>query len=154
MSTGSLTYLKINLWDWINKTIAKINPNCTKKEWDDAWLETYFNIGDKSHNSGTKDCPKNAAYCLYKLGRIKGTNIPYKTKSYLDIFNKYGRNALYAIIAYDLLKDNRTLALNDLWQKVRNIYKKEIGKEAAKSNQGAVTVTFKLFHNNKLNLYK
>ena len=41
MSSNSLTYLKLNLWEWINGTIAKVNAECIKKEWDDAWLKTY-----------------------------------------------------------------------------------------------------------------
>ena len=150
MSSKSLTYLKLNLWEWINGAIDKVNAECLKKEWNDAWFKTYKELGGESQNSGEKGCPKNAAYFLFKFGRIKGSNMPLKTPSDQDVLDKYGKNGVYAKMAIDILQAEPSLNLNSLWKKVQDKYRKEIGKKPAQSNQGAATVAFKLFNNRKI----
>ena len=150
MSSKSLTYLKLNLWEWINGTIAKVKAECIKREWDAAWLKTYKELGGKSQKSGKKGCPKNAAFCLFKLDRIKESNMHFETLTYQEIQAQYGPNGVYAIMAIEFLQADPSLNLNSLWKKVQDKYRKEIMKTPAKSNQGAATVAFKLFNNRKI----
>ena len=150
MSAKSLAYLKVNLWELINGTIAKVNAECIKREWDGAWFKTYKELGGRSQNYGKKGCPKNAAFCLFKLGRIKGSNMPLETLSDQDVLDKYGKNGVYAKMAIEILQAEPSLNLNSLWKKVQDKYRKEIGKKPAQSNQGAATVAFKLFNNRKI----
>ena len=67
-----------------------------------------------------------------------------------DVYDKYGPNGVYAIMAIDVLQAEPSLNLKSLWKKVQDKYKNEIRKNPAKSNQGAVTVAFKLFNNTKI----
>ena len=151
MSAKSLAYLKVNLWELINGTIAKVNAECIKREWDGAWFKTYKELGGRSQNSGEKGCPKNAAYFLFKFGRIKGSKISVKPlPDNLDILNEYGKNALYAKISLELLINEKSLDKSVLWTKVQEKYKKATGKEPAKNDAGAATVIFKIIHNNKV----
>ena len=151
MGTESLTYLRLNLWDWIRGTIEKIQHEpYAKEEWNKAWVKTYKELGGKSQESGKKGCPKKAAYCLFMMGKIKGSNKPFERLTYQDIQNKYGKNGVYAIMAINILKDDQSLNLNSLWKKVQDKYIEEIGEKPAKSDQGAVTVAFKLFNNRKI----
>ena len=147
MGSKSLTYFKLNLGDWIIGTIGKIREPYVKKEWNKAWFKTYKELGGESQNSGKKGCPKNAAFCLFKLDRIKESNMHFETLTYQEIQAQYGPNGVYAIMAIDILQAEPSLDLNSLWKKVQEKYKKEIRKKPAISNQGAVTVAFKLFNN-------
>ena len=150
MGSKSLTYLELNLWDWIRGTIKKIHKPYAKEEWNKNWLKTYKELGGKSRVSGKKGCPKNAAYCLFMMGRIKESNVTSENLTYQDVMDKYGPNGVYAIMAIDILQGVTTLSLNSLWKKVQDKYKKESGKNPAKSNQGAATVAFELFNNGKI----
>jgi len=53
-------------------------------------------------------------------------------------------------MAIDILQAEPSLNLNSLWKKVQDKYQKEIGKNPSKSDQGAATVAFKLFNNEKI----
>ena len=153
MGSESLTYLKINLWDWIRGTIDKIHEPYAKEKWNKAWVDTYKELGGKSQESGKKGCPKRAAYCLFMMGRIKESKKPFESLTYKDIRDKYGINGAYAMMAINILKDDQSLSLNSLWKKVQDKYIEEIGENPAKSNQGAATIVFKLFNNRKI-IYK
>lgn len=114
MGPKNLTYFKLNLWDWIRGTIEKIHEPYAKEEWNEAWVETYKELGGKSPESGKKGCPKKAAYCLFMMGRIKESKKPFETLTYQDVMDKYGPNAVYAIIAIDILHPEPSLNLNSL----------------------------------------
>jgi len=147
-----LIYLNLNLWEWVKGTIDKIclAEPITISEWNGAWERTYFELGGKKRSSGTKGCPKKAAYTLYYLGRITGTNRPCLDWSYQKIKNELSKNGVYAILAVELLKKDPDLNLHDLWLRIKEKYKTELNDEPAESNQGGSTVAFKLFHNKKL----
>ena len=95
---------KIPVTQWIRGTIEKMNKagKQDSQSWNDYWFETYKELGGQSEESGTKGCPKHAAYGLWRLGRIKETNIPYHHQAINSINQEYGKNAVYAILALDL----------------------------------------------------
>jgi len=85
MGSKSLTYLKLNLWDWIRGIIEKIKEAYAKEEWNKTWFKTYKELGGERPYSGNKGCPRAAAYCLFMMGRIKESNMPFRVLSYQDI---------------------------------------------------------------------
>ena len=84
------------------------------------------------------------------MGRIKESNKPFESLTYQDVMDKYGKNGVYAKMAIEFLRAETFLNLNSLWNRVQEKYKKESGKNPAISNQGAVTVAFKLYNNEKI----
>ena len=138
----------IPLTKWVRGTINKMN-NAGKRDypsWSKYWLETYFELGGQSEESGTKECPQHAAYGLWRLGRIKETNVPFQQMAINLINLEYGKNAVYAIIALDLLENKqaeRTKA--GLWRQVQSLFKLRVHQNPAISQQGAVTVAEILF---------
>lgn len=68
-------FLSVNLKSWIFGTLWKVQRGTS---WNDAWEETYREIGGMSEESGKKACPMNGAKTLYLLGRIEGGKMPYK----------------------------------------------------------------------------
>ena len=139
---------KLSLSRWIRGTIDKMNRSNKRdiQSWSKFWLETYKELGGRSDKCGKKGCPQHAAYGLWRLGRIKGTNIPYQHKTIKDINQEFGKNAAYAVIAHDLL-EKRQAANTDanLWIQVQDIYREAVHDEPAKSQQGAITVAAILF---------
>lgn len=148
---------KIPVTQWIRGTIEKMNKagKQDSQSWNDYWFETYKELGGQSEESGTKGCPKHAAYGLWRLGRIKETNIPYHHQAINSINQEYGKNAVYAILALDLLEKyqdsgNKT----NLWNQVREQYKKAFHEEPAISQQGAISVALALFEEGQIVMYK
>jgi hypothetical protein len=139
---------KIPLSLWVVGTIEKMNKH--KKSdflsWSEYWYETYKELGGKSQESGKKLCPQHAAYGLWRLGRIRGTTIPYQNKPFSYINSEYGKNALYALLALDILgKRKSPIEKADLWVQVQEQFRKIAQDEPAMSQQGVVTVAFGLF---------
>jgi len=93
----------------------------------------------------------HAAYGLWRLGRIKDTNIPYQLVEITHINQEYGNNAAYAILALGILENKQAAASKaGLWRQVQDLYKIRIHQEPAISQQGAITVTTALFEEDQL----
>jgi hypothetical protein len=144
---------KIPLTRWIRGTIGKMNrfgkPDF--QSWSNYWLETYRELDGLKDECGSKDCPKYAAYGLWRIGRIKDANVPYQEKAINDINHEYGKNAAYAALALDLLEKRQAARDNaNLWIQVQEIYRRTIHEELAKSQQGAITVAVTLFEEGQI----
>ena len=125
------------------------------QSWNTFWYKTYEEKGGQSEESGTKGCPKHAAYGLWRLGRIKETNIPYQHQAINSINQEYGKNAVYAILALDLLEKHQdSRNKTNLWNQVREQYKNAFHEEPAISQQGAITVVVTLFEEGQIVTYK
>lgn len=60
-------------------------------------------------------------------------------------YRNRNRNGAYALLAARLLSVNSDLGNAALWQEVRKVVRGEIGDDPASSDQGAATVTLKLW---------
>jgi len=143
----------IPLTRWIRETVDKMNRAGRRDihSWSVYWLETYYELGGQSEASGSKGCPMHAAYGLWRLGRIKDTNIPYQLVEITHINQEYGNNAAYAILALGILENKQAAASKaGLWRQVQDLYKIRIHQEPAISQQGAITVTTALFEEDQL----
>jgi len=139
---------KIPLTNWVFGTIEKMNRFRKQdiQSWGDYWFETYKELGGQSDESGAKDCPQHAAYGLWRLGRIKGTNIPYQDKAIDAINQEFGKNAAYAVIALAILgKGQFNNDRTRLWNQIQDLYREIAFEEPAQSEQGAVRVAKILF---------
>ena len=148
---GELFY--IPLTRWVRGTIEKMN-NAGKRDvhsWSIYWLETYYELGGQSEESGSKGCPLHAAYGLWCLGRIKETNIPYQLMAINHINQEYGNNAAYAILALDLLgKKQATETKAGLWRQVQDLYRIRVHQEPAHSQQGSINVALTSFEEGQI----
>jgi hypothetical protein len=144
---------KIPIAPWVMRTIEKMN-NAGKEDiesWSYCWYKTYQELGGNSIGSGTKGCPQHAAYGLWRLGRIIGTDIPYQNYPISFINKKYGKNATYAVLALDLLQDGRAFRdIDDLWNQVKLLYRRTLNQDPANSQQGAITIALTLFKEDQI----
>lgn len=133
---------------WISETIDKMNQLGANdlRIWNQKWLESYFELGGHSKNSGSKDCPKHAAYGLWRLGFLVNGGV---TKRYIyikGIDSRFGKNATYAVLALQFLERGYDpYDIPSLWAEVQSKYREVIKEEPAKSNQGAVTIAAILY---------
>lgn len=140
-------FLNVDVRAWVLKTITKVESG---QEWNSAWTQTYGEIGGKSKATGKKGCPMVAARTLYELGRIKGYGEP-QSISLSNVLETHSKNGAYAIAAIDFLNANPQIRLSELWENVQDRIRLELGIEPAKSNQGGVTLTYKLWKLEQLN---
>jgi len=143
-------FFNVNLIEWIEKTIRKMGISIDSNLWNSNWYESYFECGGQNSESGKKVCPKKAAYTLFYLGRIKGTNRPFLNWDYTQIKTKLSKNGVYAIMAINILKNESSLNITELFKEIQREYRKYFDDEPANSNQGGPTLAFKLFKANKL----
>ena len=136
-------FLKVDLPNWVFGAIEKVQAGAN---WNQAWVDTYFELGGKSPTSATKVCPMNAAETLYLLGRIKGGGISRKTTSLESICADYSKNGFYAALALEVLSQHSDVSLNQLWCVIRSIGESRFKINMPESNQGAATVAFILWH--------
>lgn len=139
---------KIPLTRWVLGTIDKMNTfgNDDFQSWSQAWLQMYKELGGKSDETGSKQCPKHAAFALWQLGRIKNTAKPFQNLSLASIYEQYGKNAVYSVLSLELLVSKQ--ASQDttlLWSQVQELYRRKMREEPAVSQQGAVTIAKILF---------
>ena len=134
---------KVNLKDWVMGTIRGVDAG---EDWKTSWQKTYRAIGGESNSVCKKGCPCNGTKTLYDLGRIKNAGIPYKEPSLQDIWDNHSKNGAYSILALELLDEYPDIALADLWGLIQSRIRKDLGEEAAKSNQGGPTIAYKLWH--------
>jgi hypothetical protein len=143
----------IPLTRWVRGTIEKMNGAGSRdvSNWSTCWLKTYRELGGKSQESGSKGCPRHAAYGLWRLGRIKETTVPYQRMAINQINQEYGKNAAYAVLALDLLEKGKLAdSKADLWRQVQDLYRIRVHEEPATSQQGAVTVALTLFEEKQI----
>jgi len=133
---------KINLKDWVLGTIKKVEGGA---DWHSAWYETYRSLGGKSKDSGTKNSPMKGTEVLYRLGRIKGSGLPFRNPGLRDIWD-YSKNGTYAILALEYLKKKPDILRSELWSKIQERIRCELCEEPAKKDQGALKVAFMLWH--------
>jgi len=144
---------KIPVWAWVSGTAAKMEAAGAedRKTWSRYWLETYQALGGSSTSTGTKGCPKCAAYALWYLGWLRRSKRPALSWSVNEVRDKLGKNAAYAVIALRLLRQGRrSRPLDQLWESVRQEFKRETGKTPATFKNGAVELTVGLFVEGKL----
>ena len=144
----------ISLVRWMQRTIERMNAAGKEdfETWSNYWFRTYKDLGSQSDSSGSKECPKHAAYGLWRLGRISNSGKAFQNWT-LDRVNKeLGKNAAYAVLALDLLERKRGAkdtegywSKAELWAKVQELYQKKRGEPPAQSEQGAVQVALGLF---------
>ena len=135
-------FYNINLKDWVLGTIKKVEHGA---DWNCAWLKTYFGLGGKSRESGTKGCPKKGAETLYLLGRIKGFG-RFQNPGLGDIRRNYSKNGVYAILALEYIQREPNMSQSELWHKIKERFRRELNEKPAESNQGGPTVAYKLWY--------
>lgn len=135
-------FLSVNIEKWVYGTIDKVQHGA---KWNDAWTETYKEIGGTSIESGKKSCPKNGAKTLYELGRIRNSNMSYVSISYSEILDNYSKNGVYAIMAIDILEKKHNISTNDLWSNIKIMFEQQLDKKPSQSNQGGPTIAHKLW---------
>jgi hypothetical protein len=120
--------------------------------WSDFWFMTYKDLGGKSDSSGSKECPKHAAYGLWRLGRISNSGRIFQNWTLEKINRELGNNAAYAVLALDLMEKQHSKrhiegdwSKAELWFKVQELYRQKLGEPPAKSEQGAVKIALGLF---------
>ena len=135
-------FCNISLKDWVLGTIKKVEHGA---DWNCAWIKTYFELGGKSRESGTKGCPKKGAETLYLLGRIKGFG-RFKNPGLRDIRRDYSKNGAYAILALEYIQQDPSISQSELWSKIQEGIRRELNEDPANTNQGGPTVAYKLWH--------
>ena len=133
--------MKIDLAKWVCGTIDRHRHGLS---WQQAWIATYRSLGGRSDTVGAKSCPKRAAETLYRFGRLRDAGVSWSDCDIPELWHR-NRNGAYALIAARLLSVNSDLGNAALWQEVRKIVRREIGNDPASSDQGAATVTLKLW---------
>ena len=136
-------FLSIDIQLWVFNTIKWVENGVT---WRDAWQKSYFSLGGESKESAKKSCPMNGTKTLYLLGRIKGSNKPYRDVPIREIWEEYSKNGAYAILSLEILRESSNISIDELWSKVQERIRKELGEEPAKYNQGGPTIAYKLWH--------
>lgn len=146
------TLYKIPVSAWVLGTAKKMEAAGVedRESWSRYWVETYDALGGAS-SSGSKPCPRSAAYGIWYLGWLKGSRRPALSWSINEIGEKLGKNAAYAAIAFCLLRQGaRPKPAGQLWESVQREFNRETGKTAANTEQGAVKLAIGLFLKGKL----
>jgi hypothetical protein len=143
--TGQLA--KVPVAHWIRGTIEKMNRSGVEdsSSWASRWIETYYELGGQSDESGKKACPRAAGYGLWQLGRIRDGGKPWKDWSLTRIRQEFGKNATYAVLALQLLDNGANSRDPNIWDKVRSLYQQQLGEDAAQGEQGEIRLACILF---------
>lgn len=135
------TYMKIDLEKWVYGTIDRHRRGLS---WRQAWIATYRSLGGNSDTVGAKSCPMSAAETLYRFGQLRDAGVSRSDCDISELWHR-NRNGVYAMLAARLLCANPDLGNAALWRKVRETVRCETSGEPAGSDQGAATVTLKLW---------
>ena len=142
-------YLSMPLTKWVQGTIAKMTAARTTqlKDWSRYWIQTYMELGGTScehlttnPGSGDKRCPMHAAYGLWRLGRIKGSE-KLANFTLQEVDQRYGPNAAYAVLVLDLLENDQAASHwthHQIWSSVSDSYQRQLGRQPALTRQGAL----------------
>ena len=146
-----MVYLKlfhIQAKDWVVKTAEKMmgNNRQDKGSWNTFWEETYFELGGNKSSIACKGCPKNAAYTLWYLGRIKNTGRDRVDISVNEVTEKFSKNGAYAMLGQEILNNNPNLDKVSLFEEIQNEFKKQTTENPTESDQGGSTLTWILFN--------
>ncbi|MDQ9168810.1 hypothetical protein Q8A64_00130 [Oxalobacteraceae bacterium R-40] len=145
----------IPIASWVTGTVRKMNQKGThsKAHWNETWLDTYFELGGKSKESGAKPCPKAAAYGLWLFGYLCEGKRPFYNIWTADRDNlRLGKNknAAYAAIAVELLTQGAPSQIGKLWPMVQAEYAKRTGHSPAGSEQGEIRLVAGLFQDRQI----
>lgn len=139
---------RISLVHWVRRTIEKMNEAGVDSiaDWNDYWFESYWELGGRKKSSGSKDCPKYAAYGLWHLGLIARGGRPPQDWPIERVQQELGKNVTYAVLALRLLKKGYDPEdIRGLWSRIREIYQATFVDAPARNEQGAVRVASILF---------
>jgi hypothetical protein len=141
---------KIDKVRWVQRTMEKMQDKNSddKQLWNACWLEAYIEIGGKSENTGSKPCPKAAAYGLWYLGHIVGSERTQQNWPLAKIRKYLGKNAAYAVLALGLLENKYDGSVQALWQEVQSLYQQKLLEKPADSEQGEIALTMLLYKEN------
>jgi hypothetical protein len=132
---------------WVLGTVKRIlRQGCDDREiWNQCWHDEYKALGGIA-KSGTKPCPRGAAYGLWYVGRLRSGQRPLIQLTAKEIYRnkELGKNAAYAVIAASLLDTIRFHSDTELWSAVQSEFKRHTGDDPAISNQGGVRLVFHL----------
>jgi hypothetical protein len=143
---------RIQVTPWVLGTAEKMQKAGTEavRDWNRYWLETYRELGGRSDQSGSKGCPRAAAYALRFLGRLRGGGRALRSWAVPQVNRELGKNAAYVAIAAESLTQGDAPAADRLWPFVQARYEDETGQEAAVSEQGEIKLVVALFRDNQL----
>jgi hypothetical protein len=132
--------------EWMLRTVAKANKEgCSNgRSWAELWEDSYKEVGGRSMSVGQKGCPKNAAYGLWLLGRVKGAGRVWLDISVSDVNKEHGKNAAYAVLAVDILAEGNDYDVQQLWQRVKLLYLAATGEAPASKEQGQIRLVLAL----------
>ena len=133
--------------EWVLRTALAMEAThaTDTSTWAKHWANSYSALGGRS-SSGSKGCPRSAAYALWYLGWLKGSTRPPLDWPIQRIAGDLGKNAAYAVIAARLLTGQGFAQPHSaLWRRVRQEFRRETGHQAAHSEQGAAKVAVGLF---------
>jgi hypothetical protein len=138
---------KIPVTTWVCGTADKMRERNTEaiSDWNRFWIETYREPGGTSDESGAKGCPKAAAYGLWYLGRVRHGKRPAQPLTGREVNRVLGKNAAYAVIAVELLRDGATRSPSSLWPLVQARYAELTHESPADSEQGEIRLVVALF---------
>ena len=81
---------------------------------------------------------------LYRFGRLGNAGVPWSDCDISEPWNR-NRNGVYAMLAVRLLGADPDLDAVTLWQEVQEAVRREVRGNPAGSDEGAATVTLKLW---------
>ena len=144
----------IPLVRWVRRTIERMNTAGKDdfETWSNYWFQTYKDLDGQSDSSGSKECPKHAAYGLWRLGRISNSGKTFQNWTLERANEELGKNAVYALLALSLLERKRCQkdteghwSKAELWAKVQELYQEKLGEPPPQSEQGAIKIAMGLF---------
>lgn len=148
VQTSELMVLnKIPVTPWVCGTAEKMRKADTESvsNWNRYWLETYHELGGASGQSGSKGCPRAAAYGLWYLGRVQESGRAARRLTVHGVRRDFGKNAAYAVIAADLLEQGASPSAASLWPLVQARFSELTGEVPADSEQGEIKLVVALF---------
>lgn len=138
---------KIPVTPWVCGTADKMRESNTESiaDWNRFWLETYRELGGTSDKSGSKGCPRAAAYGLWYLGRVQESGRQARRLPVSEVSCELGKNAAYAVIAADLLQGGAPRCATSLWPLVQARFTELTDVAPADSEQGEIKLVVALF---------
>jgi len=128
---------------WVKRSISKMETigSTDKRAWNVAWLQAYRDLGGNS-SVGEKPCPRAAAYGLW---RVMALNDQYDRESWplSRVCSEFGKNALYSVIAMEILRTSPDIEPKALWKIVQHETRR-LGIQPARSEQGEIRLVIAL----------
>jgi len=141
------TLFKVAISEWVFRTAHAMDAahSADDAAWRKHWASSYWALGGRT-TSGSKGCPRSAAYALWYLGWLKCSTRPLVDWPVDRVRERFGKNAAYAVIAARLLASGAVPHHHrSLWSRAQQAFRRETGQIPAKSDQGAVKVALMLF---------